>query len=118
MFDCFLAQAIWTTLNLQVTPRKRLEEYLVRMSKWLSTQPAKIIGFDNRGSIAKGKLADLIVWDPYCKNSARPIDEYEDVSPYTGLELYGKIHCVFLQGHLAYNNGVFSENGNRMHWTP
>lgn len=108
-------QAIWTALNMPITPIEKLEGYLVRISRWLSTQPAKIIGLNNRGSINKGKLADFIVWEPYCKQKAQMSKEYKTVSPYSDIELCGKIHCVYLRGKVAYNNGIFQEFGKKVY---
>jgi dihydroorotase-like cyclic amidohydrolase len=62
----FLLQPIWSIIKKSVERKSRAyEHYIVRLSKWLSSKPAEILGLDEiRGSIAAGKLADLIVWQP------------------------------------------------------
>jgi dihydroorotase-like cyclic amidohydrolase len=60
----FLLQPVWSSIKKTVERRSRAyEHYIVRLSKWMSSKPAEVIGVDEfRGSIAIGKLADLIVW--------------------------------------------------------
>ena len=62
----FSLQAVWTKLYKQDLAVDVLERYLVRMAKWMSSKPAAILKINGqRGSIQKGKLADLVVWEPY-----------------------------------------------------
>jgi dihydroorotase-like cyclic amidohydrolase len=62
----YTLQAIWSRLRQHLLPKSdQYEHYIVRMAKWLSSTPARILGvLDKRGEIAVGKLADLVVWDP------------------------------------------------------
>ena len=108
-------QAIWTSLIKLETKPEKLDNHLVRISKWISSNPSKIMNFSNRGSIAKGNLADLIVWNPYCRDIANIPEEYKGISPFEGLELYGKIYYVYLRGKIAYNKGKFLKNGRRVY---
>ena len=110
----FILQAVWSTINIPTSKFETLEHYLVRISKWLSLIPAKIIGLTHRGSIAKGKFADLIVWNPYCKSVARVCEDYQRLCTFNGLEMHGRIEKVFLRGRLAFDNGEFYPIGKRV----
>ncbi|OMJ67345.1 hypothetical protein SteCoe_35506 [Stentor coeruleus] len=109
----FSLQAVWTTLNGPVSSYSQKEHYIVRMAKWLSLHPAEILNISaTRGSICKGKCADLIVWNPYEKYKVtEEHSPYPQMSPYLGMELYGKISKVFLRGNLVYNQGKFKVRG-------
>jgi len=103
-------QAIWSVLNIPFTTQNQLEHYIVRLAKWLSLQPAKILGLSDRGSIEKSKLADLIVWSPYEKL------EFEccDSNIFSGLQMYGEIKKVYLRGHTVYEKGNCFSFGKRV----
>lgn len=107
-------QAVWSTINIPITKTEQLEHYLVRVSKWFSLHPAKILGLTNRGSISKGKYADLIVWNPYCRAEAEVCPEYQQVCPFVGKELFGRIEKVYVRGNLAYDSGKFNSCGMRV----
>ena len=110
----FSLQAVWSTINIPIMKFEQLEHYLIRLSKWLSQGPAKLLGLKDRGCIAKGKSADLIIWNPYCKNLANTREEYNKLSPFNNLELFGQIHKVYLRGKLAYDNGEFFMHGKKV----
>mmetsp|Transcript_24924 Transcript_24924/g.24604 ORF Transcript_24924/g.24604 Transcript_24924/m.24604 type:complete len:110 (+) Transcript_24924:1676-2005(+) len=103
-------------LNVPVSTTTQLDHYIVRMAKWLSLHPAKILNIhDSRGSIEKNKYADLIVWAPYERFKAKEENpEYEKVSPFVGMEMLGKIHYVYVRGKLAYEEGDFKARGKRV----
>ena len=107
----FSLQAVWTTINIPMARVEQLEHYLVRLSKWLSLNPAKILGLADRGSIAKGKVADLIVWTPYCRNLAKASEHYAELNVFDGKELMGEIEKVYIRGNIAYDMGTFFKHG-------
>lgn len=106
--------AIWSTINIPTMKIETLEHYLVRLGKWFSMVPAKVIGMHQRGSIAKGKLADLVVWSPYCKERVNVCKEYQELSTFNGIEMHGKIEKVYVRGKLAFDNGEFHPVGKRV----
>ena len=106
----FTMQVPWTILNIPVKTSANFEHYLIRLSKWLSLQPANTLGLKNRGSIEKGKLADLVVWDPYEKVSDA-MSFYGNSNPFVSQQLLGSIHKVFVRGKLAFEEGVFKPFG-------
>jgi dihydroorotase-like cyclic amidohydrolase len=76
----------------------------------MSVRPAEILGIDkDRGSIAVGKYADLIIWRPEHFPSHKSWSHFPHHNPYLGRNLYGQVTTVFLHGVIAYKGGVFSE---------
>lgn len=82
------------------------EGYLtpMQMVEKLSYNPAKIIHFD-RGSLAVGKIADIVIADP---NKEYTIDVNEFVSkgkntPFHGKKVKGKIITTIVAGKVVYN---------------
>lgn len=99
-------QAVWTKLRMPAVHSQQMQDkYLIRLSKWMSLYPAKLLGVSQkRGSIEKGKWADLLVWQPFEKSTqGRP--KYPQACPYSGKELYGRVQSVYVRGRLAYHEG-------------
>jgi N-acetylglucosamine-6-phosphate deacetylase len=57
---------IWSKLKAPIVGiSDTYQHYIVRLFKYLSTNPARILGIgDIRGQIAEGYLADLVIWKP------------------------------------------------------
>ena len=82
----FSLQAIWSRLKQPLAVRSRTyNHYIVRLAKWMSDTPSKILGIDNmRGSIEAGKIADLVVWDPeQWITSRKSWSLHAELNPYT-----------------------------------
>lgn len=95
-------QSVWSVLNLPVSTFEQLEHYIVRLAKWFSLHPARVLNIeDKRGSIAKGKFADLIIWDPREKFIVDREYAYAKTSPFIGEELLGSVKKVFIRGKLV-----------------
>jgi len=80
---------------------------LNRFVELVSTAPAKIFGlFPQKGTIAVGSDADIILFDPKEKNilSASNHQSNVDYTLYEGMEINGKIKKVFLRGKLIVEN--------------
>ena len=76
-------QSVWSVLNIPVSLPEQLEHYIVRLAKWLSLHPAIILGIEaKRGSIEKGKYADLIIWKPKEKYVVDNNYFYSQTSPF------------------------------------
>ncbi len=80
--------------------------------------PAILFNIKNRGYIRKGYKADLVIVDPNEKwtVSTENILSKCKWSPFENQEFSHSITHTFVNGHLAYNNGVFdnSKNGERL----
>ena len=84
---------------------------LERMVALLSANAASIFGMPDRGEIAPGKVADLLVWDPIytgCITSANQAHNCDN-SPYDGLAVQGRARDVLVNGELVVQSGEFAK---------
>jgi allantoinase len=96
---------IWTEMRERGLP-------LENLARWMSTQPAKLAGLEERkGSLAAGYDADLVVFDPDAQFilSTEDLQYRHLVSPYLGENLYGKVRATFLRGATVYQQGSFAD---------
>lgn len=103
------------SLSIMATLARQQSWSLGLLSERLSQRPAEIFGLGNsKGRIEKGYDADLVVWDPESKFTARGSELYHrhDVTPYEGGELYGVVNQTFVRGNLVYDSG--REKTNRL----
>ena len=74
----------------------------------LCEKPAKVLGIEKyKGSIEKGKAADLVVFDPDREVEILEQDihnRYPEVCIYRGKRLMGKIKETFLRGSLIFSD--------------
>jgi len=85
---------------------------LPNLARWLSENPAKLIGQAHRkGKIAKGYDADLIVLnaDQSFQVTAAMIHHKHSVSPYIGQQLRGVVEQTFLKGKPVYQRPTFEQ---------
>ena len=78
---------------------------LLRMVEALTLSPAQILGFADRGSLAKGKLADITIFD---LNETVIIDSSRFFSksrntPFEGMKLKGRVKKSIVGGKIVYN---------------
>jgi len=96
---------IWTEMRARGLP-------LENLARWMSAQPAKLAGLEERkGSLAAGYDADLVVFDPDAQFtlSSEDLHYRHLVSPYLGESLYGKVRATFLRGTAVYQQGSFAD---------
>ncbi len=77
---------------------------LARMAGLLSTQPARLVGLqDRKGRIAPGLEADLCLWDPDETWTVLGSELYHrhGITPYAGKTLWGRVKRTYLRGRLA-----------------
>lgn len=100
--------AVWTKLRMPAVDSEAVRErYIVRLAKWMSHAPARLLGIANkRGSIERGKFADIVVWQPNVPFDVdRRWTKFPELNPYRGKRMYGHIQCVFVRGQLAFEEG-------------
>ena len=98
--------AIWNMLNVPVSTQEQLEHYIVRLSKWLSLYPARVLQLSHeRGKIEKGQRADLVIWNPFEKFILPKNWKYRETSPFVTQEMMGKVVKVYIKGQVVYENG-------------
>nr|BBH94593.1 dihydroorotase [Thermogemmatispora argillosa] len=87
--------------------RETLEEGLMRIAQVTSGNIARIFGFGQKGALAVGKDADIVVIDTERTWKVRREDLYtkNQWSVYEGQELIGRPVATFLRGHLVYHDG-------------
>lgn len=84
------------------------------IAKWLSENPAKLIGLEHKkGRIEKGYDADLVIWNPdeSFTVTEQMILHKHKITPYLGEQLYGTVHSTYLGGMVVYHaNGQLQLN--------
>ena len=78
------------------------------LAERLSWRPAQIFGLQsNKGKIAAGYDADIMVWDPSAtfNVSGSKLAHRGDLTAYEGCELQGVIKRTYLRGQLVYQEG-------------
>ena len=92
--------AVWTGAASRGLP-------LERIAQWLSEAPARLADLDARkGSIAAGKDADLVVWDPDAEFQVdeRRLHQRHTRTPYAGLTLRGRVIETYAKGRVVYRD--------------
>ncbi|KAI9599357.1 allantoinase [Syncephalis fuscata] len=80
--------------------------------RWLSTHTAKHASlFNRKGSLAVGKDADIVIWDPKSKFTITQdtIRFKNKVTPYMNQSLNGRIHRTIVRGKTVYLNNDSNE---------
>jgi len=77
------------------------------MAELLSWNPAQRYGLYNKGDIAVGLDADLVLVDPHESFVVRAAESpsQQGYTPFEGQELTGRVKSTFLRGQLVYQNG-------------
>jgi len=79
-----------------------------QIAEWMSGFPAKLAGLKQKGAIAAGKDADLVVWDLAGAATIKgdELHHRHKVTPYEGETLHGLVRKTFLRGQLIAQDGV------------
>ena len=96
--------AVWTEARAR---GGRMED----IARWLCVAPARLAGLSRqKGRIAPGYDADLVLWDPEDAVVVRPesLHHRHSATPYAGRRLFGRIHRTILRGTTVYD-------GERVH---
>ena len=77
------------------------------MAELLSWNPAQRFGLLNKGDIAPGYDADLVLVDPAATFVVRAAqsESHQGYTPFEGIELSGRVKSTFLRGLLIYDDG-------------
>jgi len=84
-----------------------LEKMVLKMAH----NPAILFQIKDRGYIREGYYADLVIVDPNASWKVTPENILYKCgwSPFEGTKFNARVTHTFINGHLAYNNGVFSK---------
>ncbi|MBX3390044.1 MAG: allantoinase AllB [Phycisphaeraceae bacterium] len=81
---------------------------LVDLARWMCEAPAKLAGIeDQKGKIAPGLDADLIVVDPEAEWTIRgsELEHRHKATPYDGRNVKGVVHATFIRGKQVFSSG-------------
>lgn len=83
-----------------------------------ATAPAEIYGLTQKGAIALGKDADLVIWDPAKTVTYGDNDLHDNVgyNPWTGRKITGWPEHVILRGQSLVQDGTFLGQAGSGHW--
>ena len=99
-----------TSLALMLTQAKAGKCSIAQVSNWMSTAPAKAYGIPNKGAIAVGYDADLVLvdWENYKPVLREEIQSKCGWSPFEGWNLTGWAVVTIVNGQIAYQEGKFN----------
>jgi allantoinase len=95
--------AVWTEA-------KRRGFSLTHLARWLCEAPARLAGLaDQKGAIAPGCDADLVIWNPGAGFRIDPaqLHHRHKLTPYAGRDLMGIVEATFLRGAKIFDRGKF-----------
>lgn len=74
-----------------------------------ATSPAKIVGLEEKGQIAVGFDADIVIYDPDYRGKISVENSYHesDYNSFEGMDMIGRPEKVYLRGKLTAENGKF-----------
>jgi allantoinase len=81
--------------------------------RWMSEKTARLAGLNaQKGRIARGYDADLVVFDSDESFVVRPCDLHfrHAVSPYLGEQLHGCVKTTFVRGTRVFHEGTFVDS--------
>jgi allantoinase len=88
-----------------------------QLSRWLSTEPARLAGLDGRkGEIGVGMDADLVVWDPDAVTEVEGshLEHRHPITPYEGMRLRGSVVTTILGGITVFDGEDINPGNGRM----
>jgi allantoinase len=91
--------ATWTGATARGIP-------LEQVVHWMATRPAMLARLDaTKGTIAVGRDADLVFWDPDAETTVDPAALYHrhPITPYAGMRLCGRVHKTVLRGEVVFD---------------
>ncbi len=85
------------------------------MAEKMSSNPAKILGLSDKGSVSEGKTADLVVFDPQREYR---IDKHTFFSkgkntPFDGRKVSGDVKYTLVDGEVVYENQLLTGGKSR-----
>lgn len=81
------------------------------LTRLMAEQPALLAGLDTRkGRLQVGYDADIVVWDPSADFVVDPelIFHRHKLTPYSGMEIFGKVEVTYSRGKKVFENGAFT----------
>jgi allantoinase len=82
---------------------------LDQLARWMSAGPARLAGLvGQKGAIARGYDADLVIWDPEASFEVTTERLYfkHKLSPYLTRQLTGSVRQTLVRGHTVFDQGT------------
>ncbi len=104
------------SLELSLPVMATLHDSLVDLVRWMAQNPAKLAGLKNKGRIAGGYDADLVLFDPDARWTIRSeaLHQRHKLTPYAGREVRGRVLATYLRGEKIYEDGQFAAPTGRV----
>jgi allantoinase len=73
--------------------------------------PAELVRLDRKGAIARGRDADLTIWDPDAafRVDGAALEHRSPLTPYHGETLSGVVDTTIVGGQVVYRRGRHAE---------
>lgn len=97
-------------LAVMWTEAQRRGYSIAHLAKWLCSEPARLVGLDERkGAIKVGNDADFVIWNTDETFRVEPsiIEHRHKLTPYNGKVLSGVVEQTFLRGEKIFDRGEF-----------
>jgi dihydropyrimidinase len=80
-----------------------------RLAELASANPARLFGLANKGRLAPGADADVVIYDPRPRAPLRAekLHGLAGYTPYEGMPVQGKVRDVFVRGRALVRDGMF-----------
>jgi dihydroorotase-like cyclic amidohydrolase len=80
-----------------------------RLAELTSANPARIFGLNNKGALARGRDADVVIYDPSVSTAihADNLHNLAGYTPYEGFPVQGAVRDVFVRGRALVRDGNF-----------
>jgi allantoinase len=82
------------------TEAQRRGHSLQQIHTWMTTNPLKLLGLNDRGTLAPGQAADLVAWGPSTPWTihASMLEHRHKITPYVGKAVTGRVEHTWLRG--------------------
>jgi len=83
---------------------------LADLARWMCAAPAELAGLSPwKGTIAEGRNADLVVWNPEASWTVDPAQLHtrHSLTPWAGAKLSGAVEATYVKGEKIYAGGEF-----------
>jgi len=79
------------------------------LAVWMGRNPARLAGLPDKGAIAPGFDADLVIWEPEAGFRVDPaaLQHRHKLTPYAGRMLDGVVRRTLVRGETVYHDGDF-----------
>lgn len=112
--NCSMKKAAFGIVGLETSASLTYTELVekgvitpMQMAAKMSSNPARILGLTDRGSVSAGKMADIVIFDP---EKEYTIDKETFFSkgkntPFHGRKVKGEVRCTIAGGRVVYEGG-------------